>query len=165
MQKILLFTIALLVSILFWGCTQTENGDTTYQISNKVTKIDSADPYLNGSLYEVIIYEYSGNNVVSEMEIDKISVNGKTSIFTAEEKTNTIRISFRLLPKASPNYNIPENSRKYTVQYYSLKKGKLTVVEIDDDTRITNELKKSNSGNNDEKMMKELVQEGFESIK
>ena len=156
MKKTLLFTSALLVSILFLGCNKNE--DTTYQIFNNVTKINSGVPYLDGTLYEVIVYEYNDNStLLTQVEFDKISVKEKTRVITANGRTKKIKVSFKFLPKASPNYNTPENNRKITSAYFNLQYRKFYVAEMNDETWISDDSKTSNN-NEDKKTMHTFMQ-------
>ena len=159
MKKTLLFSLVLFLSIVFIGCKK----DTTYQIYNNCTKEQTSVQYLDGSLYEVVIYEYLGNDVIRQVNIDKISSGGgKSDIITANEKTEKIKVSFRLLPKQSAYYNLSSNNRKYTVQYYFLEEGKLTIAEINGNTMVGGSMKISkneqNSGITINKSIQEIIE-------
>ena len=133
MRKLLfLLTIS---SLIIFGCKKDK--DATYQILNNSSKYESSTQYLDGSMYEIVVFEYHGNDVVKEVNISKIGYGGgKSSKITAHEKTEKIKVSFKFLPKESQYYNLSSNNRKYTVQYYYLKKGENTIAEINDKTML-----------------------------
>ena len=154
MKKILFFlTIS---SLIFFGCKKEK--DATYQILNNSSKYQSSTQYLDGSIYDVVVFEYRGNDVVKEVNINKISYGGgKSSKITAHEKTEKIKVSFKFLPKESPYYNLSSNNRKYTVQYYYLKKGENIIAEINDKTMIGGSLNLSKGKSNYGVTIKEIM--------
>jgi len=124
MKKVLLvFTIVVIASFFLLGCKKEI--EATYQIYNNCSSVSSAyEPLLNGTLYEIVVFEYFGSDVVREKNIDRIAVGGKSGVITAHEKAEKIKVSFKFLPKESSYYNMSSNNRKYTVQYYYLKREK-----------------------------------------
>jgi len=155
MKKILFFlTIS---SLIFFGCKKDK--DATYQILNNSSKYQSSTQYLDGSIYEVVVFEYRGNDVVKEVNINKVSYGGgKSNKITAHEKTEKIKVSFKLLPKESPYYNLSSNYRKYTVQYYYLKKGENTIAEINDKTMVSGSITSAKEGTDYGITIKEMIQ-------
>ena len=99
MRKNILFVL-IAASLFVIGCKK----ETTYQVFNNTTKpSSSADPYLDGSMWEVVIFEYAGNDVITQKNIDRVEVGKKSQIFTAHEKAEKIKVSFKFLPPQS-NY-------------------------------------------------------------
>ncbi|HEY3373389.1 MAG TPA: hypothetical protein VGK10_21270 [Prolixibacteraceae bacterium] len=134
MKKILLIAI---MSILFFGCKKDEDSaKTTYQISNNTTRINtSSDPYLNGTMWEIVVYCYIGSDIVRQDNIVSVSPGGgKSDMIEVPSNYEKIKVSFKFLPPQSAYYDLSLNNRKYVVAYTLLGKGKNSIVSISDDT-------------------------------
>jgi len=140
MKKVLFLFLAL---ILVSSCRKEET-PTTYQIINNVTKTTTSDPYLDGSMYEVVVYHYLGSDIIKQDDIDKISSGGgKSELIEAPGKSEKIKISFKFLPPQSSNYNLSSNVRKYIVAYTLLNKGENNIATITDNTSISSSISES----------------------
>lgn len=93
--------------------------------------------FIDGSLWEVIVYYYIGQNIV---KIDSLSpiltgeISSKIEILSIYEK---LKFSFQLAPKKSQYYFGCANCRRYSENFTLLEKNKNTVVEIHDLSTIT----------------------------
>lgn len=109
---------------------------TTFQISNNL-KLYPPVEFIDGSLWEVIVYYYIGQNIV---KIDSLSpiltgeISSKIEIPSIYEK---LKFSFQLAPKKSQYYFGCANCRRYSENFTLLEKNKNTVVEIHDLSTIT----------------------------
>lgn len=109
---------------------------TTFQISNNL-KLYPPVEFIDGSLWEVIVYYYIGQNIV---KIDSLSpiltgeISSKIEILSIYEK---LKFSFQLAPKKSQYYFGCANCRRYSENFTLLEKNKNTVVEIHDLSTIT----------------------------
>jgi len=157
MKKLLLLLI--IASLVFIGC---EKKETIYQIFNNNDKYHSNIQYLDGSFYEVIVIEYFGNDVIKQVNIDKISYGCKSGYYTADEKTEKIKISFKLVPRESPYYNLSSNNRLYTLQYYYLEKYNYTIAELNGNTLISGSINPSRNEPNDGVVIEKILQEFIE---
>lgn len=129
MKKISLLTIFAVIA--FVSCSKPER-EQTYQLFNNT----------DADMYYVCILEYFGNDVIKETNIEgdnirKFEKGLKSEIFTANEKTEKVKISFKkyndmvayLLGVSNPTY--------FTVSMFYLNKGKLTTLEMVNSTKIS----------------------------
>lgn len=138
-----------LLPILFSSCKKDEvTPPTTYQIFNNMTKSTSTMPYLDGSLYEVVVYCYLGADIVRQDNYDAIAPGQKTAIKEVLPTYTKMKVSFKFLPPASDYYNMASNTRKYIVTYTPLEVEKNTISEINDNSMVSSSMNapsKSNS--------------------
>ena len=136
--------IYLLILVFFISCDQellpTESSSvesaTTYQISNNL-KLYPAIEYIDGSLWEVIVYYYIGQDIV---KVDSLSpvLTGTTSSKIAVPSTyEKFKYSFQLAPKKSQYYSGCANCRRYSENFTFFEKNNNTIVEIHDLSTIT----------------------------
>jgi hypothetical protein len=114
------------------GCKKAEEDPATCQIINNCLSFTSGlDSYFNGSLYEVIVYSYAGNEIVKEYKIGIISsAGGKSEIFEVAPGCDKIRLSFKFLPASSANYNSANNIRLYVVASKRIQKGASNILTL-----------------------------------
>lgn len=137
MKKILLLAC---LFVLFISCEKT----TTYQIVNNSSYAGSScDGYLDGSMYEVVVFQYIGNDIVKQDNISKISYGGDMSDeIQVDNDIEKVKVSFMMLPRECAYYELPSNKRLYVVAYSYMKEGELTRITIDDNTMVSNSLSK-----------------------
>lgn len=154
--------MVLFAAILFSSCTKdSEQLDpTTLTVTNNTDFYDSGDEYLNGSLYEVIVFTYIGDNVSGQISIDDIAYGGG-SIENIElpDKTEKVRLSFKMLPPESPFYDNYINFRRYTVSYYYIDVNKKNQVLIDGSTMMTGTLKSTEAKADIEQYFSDFIKE------
>ena len=137
MKKVLLLA---LVFTLF-SC-EKEEPKTTYQIINNNEFDYTGFQYLDGTLWEVIVFKYIGDDVAGQENLDPINPDGGTTeMIEIDDKIEKIKVSFKLLPRESEYYDLSSNVRKYVVSYTFLDKGENNVVIIDKNTLIGSSLK------------------------
>ena len=127
-MKQVILLIALL-PIFFVSCKKDVTL-TSYQIFNNSTAVSSTTPYLDGSMYEVVVYCYVGTDIVRQDNIVAIKTGEKSIIKEVPSTYTKIKVSFKLLPPASAYYDLSFNSRYYTVTYTLLESEKNTISEI-----------------------------------
>ena len=110
---------------------------TSYQVFNNSTKSSYSDPYLNGDMYEVVVYCYAGSDIVRQDNYTQISCGEKTAIKEVPSAVTKIQVSFKLLPPASKNYNISSNYRMYVKTYYLIEQDKNIVAELNDNSMVS----------------------------
>ena len=120
-----------LVSLLLISC-KDEPLISTYQVFNNTSSYSSSVPYLDGSMYEVVVFCYAGNDVVREDNFTKIAIGGKTPIKEVTESITKIKVSFKFLPAASSVYSTA--TRQYVVAYTLIEPGKNVISEINDNS-------------------------------
>lgn len=131
MKKIFLLACIL---VLFVSCKKT----TTYQIVNN-SSFDTSQEYLDGSLYEVRVFEYIGDDIVKQDNISKISYGGGISKeIEVENDVQKVKVSFRMVPPESTYYE--SFSRVYVVAYSYLKEGENTIITIDNNTMVSHSI-------------------------
>jgi hypothetical protein len=119
---------------------------TTYQIFNSSTPVVTRFEYLDNSMYEVIVYHYSGTNIIKQDSIDKIATGGgKTGLMDVPANTDLIKVSFKFLPSKSPNYNAPWNIRFYAIDYKIIVRGKNNILGFNGGSYISDTIVKSNN--------------------
>ncbi|MDL2289828.1 hypothetical protein LJB95_00295 [Paludibacteraceae bacterium OttesenSCG-928-F17] len=138
MKKLLLFGIILSLSLSFFSCEDDDGSEPrTYQVFNNCTKKTYNDPYLDGSMYEVKVHFYKdGNKEIGIQEYGTMAPGTITDTIDAPTGAKQAKVSFKLLPKASVNYNSDKNKLFYTY-YTALVKGEHTVILIEDETNVT----------------------------
>jgi|WetSurMetagenome_2_1015567.scaffolds.fasta_scaffold159919_2 hypothetical protein len=104
---------------------------TTYQISDNL-QFHPPVEFIDGSLWEVVVFYYIGNDMVG---IDSISpvltgnISAKIKVPSTYEK---IKYSFQLAPKKSQYYFGCANCRRYSENFIFLVKGENNIIEIHD---------------------------------
>lgn len=147
-----------LVALMLSSCDAlTEKNESNIRVVNNIKKEDSGIKYLNGSLYEVVVYQMNGDDIVETDNIDKVESGGGFSRnIEVEDNCTRVRISFKLLPEASPLYDMDENSRQYVVQTWYVKKGKTVDIDINGETLVKGKFETSSrvAGDGDEQTMR-----------
>ncbi|MCE5174670.1 MAG: hypothetical protein ABFC90_09565 [Bacteroidales bacterium] len=148
MKTKLLLNLAIVLTLLC-GCSKVEETPTTYQIVNNTDILTTSfDTYLNGSLYEIVVFCYnSSDEVVRTDNLDPVSSGGGLS--KKIEVTSDIvkvKFSFKMLPPESNYYDLSSNVRKYAVSVFYLTAGKNTLITIDGETMVKNTITSLNPG-------------------
>jgi len=138
MKKILISIVLLFV---FSSCTKViinESIDyntelTTFCIINNLKLYPSIE-YIDGSLWEVIVYYYAGNALIDYQVADPILTGEQSKLINVPIGTDGIIYSFKFAPKKSIYYN-NINCRRYS-EFIKLIKGKNTKIEIHDLSKI-----------------------------
>jgi hypothetical protein len=136
--------IYLLILVFFISCDQallpTESSSiesaTTFQISNNL-KLYPAVEYIDGSLWEVIVYYYIGQDLIKVDSLSPVltgTISSKIAVPSTYEK---FKYSFQLAPKKSQYYSGCANCRRYSENFTLFEKNNNTVVEIHDLSTIT----------------------------
>lgn len=137
-MKKLLFTLLVASLVVVASCSSDDESATTYDISNNLSISESTVPYLNGTMYEVVVYQYIDNNVVKQDNIKQVnSGGGKCQKMEVSNNVNFLQVSFKFLPKESPLYNDSYNQRRYVVVKTPIKKGTHHSIIISGDTMVT----------------------------
>ncbi|KAA6303136.1 MAG: hypothetical protein EZS26_000739 [Candidatus Ordinivivax streblomastigis] len=142
----MLLVLAVVLPVLFAGCSKDDDDEskTTYQVFNNNEKTSSTlDKYLDGSIYEVVVYCYIGDDIVRQDNFDKIAPGAKSELKEVPDNFEKIKVSFKFLPKESEFYDLSANTRKYAVAYTLLSKGKNTISELNGETMVGNTLRSS----------------------
>ena len=113
--------------------TKASKGEisTTFQISNNLELYPRVE-LIDGSLWEVAIYYYIGDNIV---KVDSISpvltgeISAKIEVSSNYEK---LKFSFQFAPKKSQYYFGCANCRRYSENFTIFLKGENNVIEIHD---------------------------------
>ena len=108
----------------------------TYQISDNL-KLYPPVEFIDGSLWEVVVYYYIEDKIVKIDSINPIltgEISSKISIPSDYEK---MKFSFQLAPKKSQYYSGCANCRRYSGNFILLERGKNVVIEINDLSSIT----------------------------
>ena len=122
MKKII---FALLMTLVFMSCTdallpaepirtksQSLNQQTTLQIVNNL-KLYPADEFVNGSLWEVELHYFNGDNLIKTVEINSI-LTGDTINIDVLPDYEKLKISFKLAPEKLGGV---ANCRRFTRDY------------------------------------------------
>lgn len=134
---VVLFMVALIIS-----CKKEE--PTTYQIVNNSEVTSSTIPYLDGSMYEVVVFHYSGEDITKQDNIKKIEpAGGKSEIIEVPASTEKLKVSFKFLPPESSFYDSDANNRKYVVAFSIITKEKNNLITVDGNTMIKETISKS----------------------
>jgi hypothetical protein len=109
---------------------------TTYQISNNL-KLYPPVEFIDGSLWEVIIYYFIGNEIVKVDSINPILTGELSSKIKISSNYEKMKFSFQLAPKKSQYYFGMANCRRYSENFILIEKGKNIIIEIHDLSSIT----------------------------
>jgi hypothetical protein len=135
-----------LIIIVFCSSCKDEQLPTTYQIFNSSNRLVTNINYLDGSMYEVIVYHYSGTKIIQQDSFDKIATaGGKTGLMDVPANTDLIKLSFKFLPPESPFYNDPWNARYYMIDYKMITRGDNNIFGINGGSYISDTIVKSNN--------------------
>ena len=102
MKKLIIMLVAMLPLFVFSACSDDENSNGedkngTYRVVNNNEKFETElDDTLNGTMYEVIAFEYDENgDLISQKNIGDISYGGgRSDIIEADETCVKVQISF-----------------------------------------------------------------------
>ena len=131
-----LFVIAILFAL---AASCTKEPVTTYQITNNAEGYEHSDPYLNGTLYEVIVFHYIGEDIAGQQNLDPIAPDGGISKqVEVPDNIEKVKLSFKILPPESENYSSPVVVRKYVVAFKYLTKGEHNDIMVDGGTLVSN---------------------------
>jgi hypothetical protein len=140
-MKKLAFAFAIM---LFCLSCRKEEPITTYQIFNSSNKVYTNIEYLDGSMYEVIVYHYNRTSIVRQDTIDEILTNGgNTELYEVPENADLFRVSFKFLPSKSPLYNSTWNTRFYLTDYKIITRGDNNIFGINGGSYISDKISKS----------------------
>lgn len=136
--------IYLLILVFFISCDQallpTESSSiesaTTFQITNNL-KLYPAVEYIDGSLWEVIVYYYIGQDIVKVDSLSPVLTGEISSKIEVPSTYEKFKFSFQLAPKKSQYYSGSANCRRYSENFTLLEKNNNTDVEIHDLSTIT----------------------------
>jgi hypothetical protein len=144
-MKRLFFLFAIIV---FYSC-KVAPLPTTYQVCNSTTPFATDIPYLDGSIYQVLVYHYSNAILIQQDSFVKISSkDGKSEIMNVPDRTEVLKVSFKMLPPESPLYNSPGNKRYYLADPVIVRREENNIIGINGSTYISDTLIKSNSSIN-----------------
>ena len=136
--------LIILSSIVLFSCKKDEKTvKTSYQIINNNEFISSTVQYFNGTLWEVVIFCFNGDEVIRQDNIKSITYGGGKSDIK-EIECDKVKVSFQMLPTESPNYDLSLNDRVFTVVTFPLIKGQNNEIVLDGKTMIQNHLKSGN---------------------
>lgn len=143
--KIIKWSLSLSFVILFISCNEAilpiesqsspSVTPTTYQISDNL-KLYPAVEYIDGSLWEVVVFYYVGKGIVKVDSISPVLTGGKSSKIEIPSNFEKMKFSFQLAPKKSQYYFGQANCRRYFQDFILLEKGKNTLIEINDMSSI-----------------------------
>lgn len=113
--------------------TKASKGEisTTFQVSNNL-ELSPPVELIDGSLWEVVVYYYIGDNLVKMDSISPVltgEISAKKEISSDYEK---LKFSFQFAPKKSQYYFGYANCRRYSENFTFLRKGENNVIEIHD---------------------------------
>ena len=140
MKKILFMLPLMAALFVFTNCSKDDDPSvSTFTIINNSEKYESIDEYLNGTMYEVIAFEYdeAGNNI-GQINIDDIPYSGgKSEPIQVQESCSKVQVSFKMVPPESPMYDSSSNARLYIVSLGVIKKGDNIDIILDGETMVT----------------------------
>ena len=139
-MKNLIFFLSL---IPLFACSKDDDApqSTTYQIINDMPIFENDYDYLDGTVWEIVVYCYIGSDIVRQDNIDSIApLGGKSRLIDVGDNYEKVKVSFKLLPEKSIYYHMAE--RYYIISFLEIKQGENNIMKINDDTMSSNVLKK-----------------------
>lgn len=104
---------------------------TTFQISNNL-KLYPPVEFIDGSLWEVVVYYYIGKDIIKIDSISPVLADEISAKIEIPSKYEKMKFSFQLAPKKSQYYFGVANCRRYSENFVLLEKGKNVLIEIHD---------------------------------
>lgn len=140
-MKKVLFMLPMLAALFLSGCSKDDEPSvSTFTIINNSEKYESSlDEYMNGTMYEVVVFEYDevGNNI-GQINVNDIPYSGgKSKPIQVQESCSKVQVSFKLVPPESPFYDLSSNARLYIVSLGVIKKGGNIDIIVDGETMLT----------------------------
>ncbi len=138
MKKVLFL---LLMVAAFVACSDDDDDEkvSTFCIINNTAKYESSiDEYLNGTMWEIIVFEYDeeGDNI-GQKNVEAVPYGGgKSEKIQVSNSCVKIQVSFKILPEESRNYGMSSNKRQYIQSLGVIKKGENIDVILDGDTMV-----------------------------
>jgi len=122
--------------------TKASQGETltTFQISNNLELSPKLD-LIDGSLWEVVIYYYIGDNLVNMDSLSPVLTGKISAIKEISSDFDKLKFSFQLAPMKSQYYFGCANCRRYSENFTIIKKGENNVIEIHDLSSVILNLK------------------------
>ena len=120
-------TILLAILPLLFSCTDSKL--TTYQVTNTSSNSPSYTSYLDGNIYEVEVYCFSGSTVIRTDYYPVIRKGETTKPKETPISCDRVYVSFRFIPQGYSGYNTISNRRRYSKSSVSIEDGKNTVVK------------------------------------
>lgn len=124
-----------------YSCSKEDQPEpTTYQILNAWEKTTSEVEYLDGSIYEVVVFCYNDKDeIIREDNFAVVnSGGGRSEKKPVTENIVKVKVSFKFLPPQSPLYDLSSNVRKYLVTINYLTPGTNNEIVITENTMIKN---------------------------
>jgi hypothetical protein len=109
---------------------------TTYQISNNL-KLYPPEEFIDGSLWEVIIYYFIENEIVKVDSIEPVLTGEMSPKIKIASSYQKLKFSFQFAPRKSLYYLGCANCRRYSGNFTFIEKGKNIIIEIHDLSSIT----------------------------
>jgi len=137
-MKKLLFIALISVSLL--TCKKDEPpAPTTYVLTNSTSILGSSLDYINGTIWETIIFCYDDKGDVVREDICGDVSPGGCSTAPKELTDNIVKlvVSFKVASPKSPAYSLPSNNRKYTIIKFAIKPQTINRIELTDKTMVT----------------------------
>jgi hypothetical protein len=129
--------------LLLTSCSLFQN-PTTIEIINNNEKLQDSYQQLNGSLWEVVVFCFHGDDVVDEIHLEPIRAEGGTSgTVEVDQDIEKVKVSFKFLPDDSEIADLIDNDRLYVVTVTYLEKHEHNVITVDGETFLSRSLTKS----------------------
>jgi len=136
--KLLLLPISILI-FAFSSCSKEVESVTTYQILNTCSTTTPME-YLDGSLYEVIVFCYNAKDeIIRTDNLEPIDAGGGLSKkVTVTNEIVKVKVSYKMLPPESIYSDLSSNVRMYVVNVFYIEKGKNTTITVQNMTMVKN---------------------------
>jgi hypothetical protein len=137
-----LLLITLMALVFAVSCEkEKEDPASTYQVINNLKTMHYDTPYLNGTLWEVIVICYSAaGDVIRKDDLNDIyAEGGRSDVIELPRDCVNVRLSFRLVPRESELYG--STKRLYLANNILINKGRKLTMTVDETTLVTDELK------------------------
>ncbi len=141
MKKVLFMLPVLAALFMLSACSNDDEPSvSTFTIINNSEKYEtSLDEYLDGTMYEVVAFEFdeNGNNIGQHNINDIPYGGGKSEAIKVQESCSKVQVSFKMLPPESSFYDSSSNARLYIVSLGVIKKGDNINIILDGETMTT----------------------------
>jgi len=138
------FLSLLTLALVFYSCSKNDDSEpeikiTTYQVISNVEKQETTVEYLDGTMYEVVVFKFIGDDLAGEDSLDPIAPGKVSNKITISEDIEKIKLSFKFVPRESSVYDSAE--RRYLASYTFINKNSENKVVLKESSMLQSTLK------------------------
>jgi uncharacterized protein YcfL len=139
MKKLLVLLAT--ASILLACEKEPEIEKTTVQIENNTSFDESSIKELDGTLYEVELLTFIGDDMSGQISLTPINSGTISNKIEIDAKVEKVKLSFTLLPYDHEYADVLDIERNYTASFTFITKEENNIITLNSNTLISSKLK------------------------